>query len=185
MKPKHPCRVCSKACTVNQKAILFDLCNSWIHKNCTDLSVEQFEELGAADLTYYCQPCVCELFPFAKLNSSQFKTQVKFGKSSKKIMLSSNIKLKYPCKQCSKSCKSNQNCICCDICNMWYHIKCVSLTLSQFNSLKANSSMPYFCSSCMSETLPIDCQESLDHCQIHDVEDYLSLNNIKKQGAPY
>ena len=176
MKPKFPCKICSKP--YKSRAILCNLCNHWIHAGCTDLSAEQFNKLGSSDTPFYCSLCVCSLFPFAKLNNSQFISVTKYNPFLKALP-SNKAKPKHPCKHCYKSCRANQKCICCDICNIWCHFNCTSMTLSQFNDFADNSSMPYFCSPCMSDILPINCLESRDHCKVYDSKDYLSLSNVK------
>jgi len=55
--------------------------------------------------------------------------------------------IKFPCTQCCKPCKSNQNSIYCEICRKWTHLKCTNLTKIQFLSL-GRSDLPYFCSVC-------------------------------------
>ena len=57
------------------------------------------------------------------------------------------------CKFCYKVCKNGQNSICCDICNMWIHLKCSKICLSQFKKLSLND-MPLLCYFCIHESLP-------------------------------
>ena len=57
------------------------------------------------------------------------------------------------CKICIKVFKTNQNCIYCDICKMWLHLKCANLSLHQFNSL-SNTDLPFYCVTCLSTVLP-------------------------------
>ena len=90
--------------------------------------------------------------------------------------------LKFPCKVCNKSCKSNQNSICCNICNFWLHLKCTSLTFSQFQYYIYNVNIPFFCEHCISESLPLDCLGS--HATLSPPitidDNYLSVNEINK-----
>jgi len=60
---------------------------------------------------------------------------------------------KYPCTQCFKPCKSNQLSICCDICQVWTHLKCTSLTASEFEKL-GSSAKDYFCQNCCDDIFP-------------------------------
>ena len=93
--------------------------------------------------------------------------------------------IKYPCRECNKSCKKNQKCICCDICNSWIHFKCLSITLTQFNVYANNSLLPFYCPHCLYENLPIECQESLNQSLVQDGEGYLSLDNIQTHFSNY
>ena len=61
--------------------------------------------------------------------------------------------IKYPCSSCQKPCKSNQRCICCDICQLWTHLICITLTLKEFDIL-GSSDLTYFCQSCINDTFP-------------------------------
>ena len=88
--------------------------------------------------------------------------------------------LKYPCQVCKKSCKTNQMSICCDVCDSWTHFKCLEITLSQFDDYANNTTLSYFCPSCLRENLPIDCQNTPDLCRVLNTEGYLSLDNIQK-----
>lgn len=51
----------------------------------------------------------------------------------------------FPCGNCNKDCKLN--CIACDQCNLWFHIKCQHLSKQQLNFL-TNSSCSFFCLDC-------------------------------------
>ncbi len=179
MKP-YRCKICFRSCKESQDCIFCDLCNCWLHLKCTDLTKEQFYRLGLSDENFFCKFCILKLFPFNSINDSQFIAQVKTCKESKKAVKNSKLNLKYPCKLCLKSCKSNQNCILCDICGVWSHIRCVPLTLSQFKSLTTDVSMPYFCPSCVLDNLPVNCLDSDEYCQVQEGEGYLSLSNIKE-----
>ena len=60
--------------------------------------------------------------------------------------------VKYPCSLCRKPTKSNQKAIQCDFCDAWTHLKCTSLSLSQYQKL-ANSDETFYCNLC-SDRLP-------------------------------
>ena len=79
------------------------------------------------------------------------------------------MRLKFPCRKCTKSCKNNQNSIFCNICNSWIHTKCTSLTLAQFNDLaKEGENVPYFCMECIKENIPFQCLDSLSQIDINN-----------------
>lgn len=53
-------------------------------------------------------------------------------------MLSNGISLdpgpmKYPCGERQKPVRKNQNGILCDDCELWHHIKCIKMTVNQYN----------------------------------------------------
>ena len=57
---KYPCSSCEKPCKSNQKCILCDSCNLWIHLSCSDLSLAQYEYYSNAtddDFPYQCPNC--------------------------------------------------------------------------------------------------------------------------------
>ena len=55
--------------------------------------------------------------------------------------------IKYPCATCQKPCKSNQISISRDLCNLWIHLKCTTLSNKDFQSL-GTSNEPYYCKNC-------------------------------------
>ena len=89
------------------------------------------------------------------------------------------INLKYPCKHCKKSCKSNQKCMLCVICNTWFHLKCTSLTLSQFSNYKDNISLPFYCNHCLTDILPVNCLEVYCPEIVQDSLEYMTVDNLE------
>ena len=86
--------------------------------------------------------------------------------------------IKYPCLNCEKACKSNQNCILCDICNKWLQLRCTNISLNDFLSLGA-SNIQYFCPYC------IDNIFSFQTLSNNDLQQTLSLpisNNSSTAG---
>ena len=76
------------------------------------------------------------------------------------------------CKECNKITKSNQNCIFCDLCHKWYHLKCINtqLSLSQFtHCCKADE--PCYCYKCVQNTLPFQLQSDKE---FHDLFSFRS-----------
>ena len=58
------------------------------------------------------------------------------------------------CPKCGNITLDNQNCIYCDICYRWIHLKCSGFTLKRFVELGNNPSLDWFCKSCLEENLP-------------------------------
>ena len=52
---------------------------------------------------------------------------------------------KFPCGVCEKPCKSNQNCIACDSCDTWFHVKCMNMPLPVF---KGTHNVSWICFQC-------------------------------------
>ena len=68
------------------------------------------------------------------------------------ILLSGDIHynpgpVKHPCTDCSKPVKSNQKAIQCDFCDLWIHLKCTKLTVSEYN-LMSKSNDCFYCECC-------------------------------------
>ena len=54
---------------------------------------------------------------------------------------------KYPCGSCARPCKSNQQSIQCDRCDVWSHRKCLNMSLDTFDSI-SDPSASWCCSKC-------------------------------------
>ena len=60
---------------------------------------------------------------------------------------------KFPCSTCHKNVNKNHRAVCCDSCDLWIHIKCNYLDLTDYNKLK-NDPLPFFCINCIKDNLP-------------------------------
>lgn len=69
------------------------------------------------------------------------------------LLLSGNVEqnfgphYKYPCGSCTKPVKSNQRGVQCDICDIWYHTRCMLMSPEVYEGL-ANTSAVSICPSC-------------------------------------
>ena len=54
---------------------------------------------------------------------------------------------KYPCGLCLKSVRSNQDSVCCDTCEQWFHRKCMNMPIDVFSAL-GNTSISWHCCNC-------------------------------------
>ena len=59
---------------------------------------------------------------------------------------------KYPCGICTQDIAKNYNAVCCDICNLWVHIKCNNITKFCYRKLQ-NSHNPWYCKKCIKQIL--------------------------------
>ena len=76
----NQCPICSKKVAKNHKAILCDLCNSFVHIKCNQLSADDYEKFKLhPNLDFTCLHCCRSTFPFTDLNSDQFNICVKKG----------------------------------------------------------------------------------------------------------
>ena len=59
--------------------------------------------------------------------------------------------LRNPCGKCKKGVGSNQKCICCDVCNTWFHVKaeCVKMSRERHNEYSANEELMWKCFKCL------------------------------------
>lgn len=55
---------------------------------------------------------------------------------------------KYPCKECSKNVRSNQDALLCADCNLWVHAKCLGLTKAAFKYYLDYPDIDWACLSC-------------------------------------
>ena len=55
------------------------------------------------------------------------------------------VKVKYPCKECQRNVRSNQNAILCANCETWSHAKCLRLTNTQFKHYLDNPHIDWIC----------------------------------------
>ena len=166
------CPVCLKVCKDSQKGICCDVCDQWLHRKCAKISLVQFQSLGNSDSPFYCHHCLSSALPFVNITKSVFNQLFSTG-----YVRQCSRSVKFPCKHCKKPCQKNQNCICCDVCKIWIHVKCTALTMSQFKSYSVDC-LPYFCSLCLTENLPLNCLELPDHDGLRDDDGYLAIDNI-------
>ena len=77
---------------------------------------------------------------------------------------------KYPCGTCLKPVKSNQMGICCESCNIWYHLRCLpdSMAISRVEyDLLSNSDKDWHCFSCSTPYILVTHSLTESHrCQI-------------------
>ena len=58
------------------------------------------------------------------------------------------VKVKYPCKECQRNVRSNQNAILCANCETWSHAKCLGFTNTQFKHYLDNPHIDWICNWC-------------------------------------
>ena len=56
-------------------------------------------------------------------------------------------KPKYPCAMCEKATKWGQRAVCCDQCDVWYHVDCMGMTTENYEALQ-DSEVSWICAKC-------------------------------------
>ena len=170
---ENTCKYCLKLLPENCNCIFCEICKSWIHIKCLRMSLCRLRELDNSNDPFYCPKCIAAELPFMLLSDRIFNISV----ITSSIPIVNVRNLSFPCKFCNNSCKRNQNSIFCEVCQLWVHLKCTALSIHQFKDYASNS-LPYFCSSCLSENLPLNALEPIDHGELCDDDSYLSIDNI-------
>ena len=63
---------------------------------------------------------------------------------------------KFPCRICPKNVAKNHNAVCCDICNLWVHIKWVHNNITRYCYRKLqNSKEPWYPKKCIKNIAPL------------------------------
>ena len=129
------CLVCKKY--VNSDCICCNICDQWLHFRCSNLSKSQFILLSQSNEPYFCYSCLMQVIPSSLVNKKEFNDLYVYNNNN-------NKKLKYPCQVCNNACKISQNCIQCNLCNVWTHFKCSALTSNQFENHVLNENDTFF-----------------------------------------
>ena len=87
----------------------------------------------------------------------------------------------YRCMKCTRAIKIKQNSICCDVCENWYHLKCTSLSITEFKKLgRLDNNDSWFCKGCIHDALP---SSNLDNKQLIKLfNNKKTINNFVKQN---
>ena len=67
------CGFCHRGMLANQKEILCDSCNFYIHMKCNDISYSEYKELEKEpdDVSWFCTKCTLDMFPFGSLANDE------------------------------------------------------------------------------------------------------------------
>ena len=55
MPVKKPCKICSKPVRINQSQMFCTVCNTWLHRKCTNMTIAEHQVL--VEETYICPLC--------------------------------------------------------------------------------------------------------------------------------
>ena len=96
---EYTCLRCNRHVYDKQDGIYCDGCNFCVHRTCANLSRKEYENLQkyGSDETWYCRPCIKNIFPFCDLSDNQisniFQTKKKKRTGKMKMLkLTPNVK---------------------------------------------------------------------------------------------
>ena len=92
---------------------------------------------------------------------------------------------KYPCKECSKNVRNNQDALLCATCKIWSHAKCLGMTKASFKYYLDNANLDWTCSLCslpFGTTLGTDSNQELD-TSTHTLTTFLERNTEYENGV--
>ena len=76
---------------------------------------------------------------------------------------------KYPCGICNRNVTDGQKSIYCNNCNLWVHIRCNEISVSEYNKLVNEcDDIPWFCLSCTKTMFPFGSLEKEELLNLHD-----------------
>ena len=67
------CPKCNKVVKSDATSIYCDVCDSWIHFNCSNLSEKQYDELVSSSTPFYCHICISHTLPIDAVNVNNSK----------------------------------------------------------------------------------------------------------------
>ena len=76
MPVKFPCKICKKPVAQNHKAVCCDDCDTWVHIKCNKINTQIYNILKKEKASWSCIECSNNVFPFSKLNESNFSTKI-------------------------------------------------------------------------------------------------------------
>ena len=174
----HRCIDCKLTCIDNLDCVSCFKCSAWYHVTCANLPKYALHAYKNKTEKFKCNLCstktnchFCEKkYPrgqrvhclncshsfCSKCVSLQSGKNISSFLSSENEFYCSECDKNFLCIKCEKPCEDSQDAepsIFCDCCKRWLHFKCSRLKVQQFNKLGRNSD-PYYCSSCIGNTLP-------------------------------
>ena len=90
--------------------------------------------------------------------------------------------IKYPCTYCKKPTKCNQKALQCDFCDDWTHLKCTSLSLSEYKTLSRSDDC-YFCHLC-EDRLPKFTESYFQVSCMRDCNTEFDETSVDKSNTP-
>ena len=66
---QYPCSICNR--NIRTNAIFCEHCTHWNHRQCTNLTSEQFNKCSSTEEDWFCETCLNKLFPFSDLTDEE------------------------------------------------------------------------------------------------------------------
>ena len=140
--PKINCPKCIKIVNDGSESICCDICDSWYHLKCYQLSKKSFEcFLIDKDLKWFCANCLRIALPFQTLSDTSLRNHLNTPCESDanvnflNTLLSSPEGFKKVCAVCNRKVRIIKNTIPCQECKCLIHHKCSRLQPWQSASL--------------------------------------------------
>ena len=138
------CTKCNNDVLENQNSIYCDLCNTWLHAKCINLTKKELNLLSLSSETWYCKFCLKSIFPFSSITKSQLLalafhqyTQLSLTEKKHSITLAqSSGTPNKKCRSCRKIVEPTQNSIICRNCNTTIHLKCSLLSKKEITTFR-------------------------------------------------
>ena len=73
MEAMNMCRKCNKVVKSDVTSIYCDICNSWIHFSCSNLSEKQYDEFVSSSTPFYCHVCISHTSSIDAVNENKSK----------------------------------------------------------------------------------------------------------------
>ena len=117
------CRICQNDFEPPYvESIYCEKCEGWVHLDCSEISRHDFNFYCKNKDPFYCKVCV-----------NEFKLDL--------------IKFDDYCKICYKRFSSVDDCLFCESCCRWVHLKCTTLSNKGFDEMCKNC-LPFYCNVC-------------------------------------
>ena len=128
VKTDYPCRKCLQNIPDNMDCICCDICDNWLHVNCSGLTFKKFKKISK-DLAsvWYCTLCIKDVFPFGYLDNKKY-IELHTLKPENKLddLITDYIKknkFNLSCSVCTKNSKPKST-LPCSICKKLIHKRC-------------------------------------------------------------
>ena len=76
MPVKFPGKICKKPVASNHKAVCCDVCDTWVHIKCNKINTQTYNISKKEKASWSCIECSKDVFPFSKLNETNFSTAI-------------------------------------------------------------------------------------------------------------
>ena len=73
MEAMNICPKCNKVVKSDATSIYCDICKSWIHFNCSNLSEKQYDEIVSSSTPFYCHSCISHTLRIDAVNENNSK----------------------------------------------------------------------------------------------------------------